>query len=314
MAKFVTVLFRLAVFSVMLLVISVPVGAQQQSEQQEPASAAQEKQQTQAEPAGEAISDPQELGQWWLYSPLKYEPMYPKWLFHAQGYFSYTKLTGNVEGVEYSSELESALRKNRYTTYVLFLLSKTETTESVGGGHTENEDLALMVIERFDLTKRFALNVGMTWERESDRFVKDRFTYFGGPSVLVFEFPRHFLRVGFYYGYDDTQYDNDGLTSNGLPASEDLESDGVMFEQGYRLALTETLSFIESFQYLALFDDDDSYRWTFNPELNLQLTQHFSVFASYKMEEEKTPIFKVVEPIGAEKRDTTFTLGVSVRF
>ncbi len=316
MSKFVTVLARFALMSVVILFVisAVPAGAQEQAEQQKSESATQEEQPTEADPPAEAIPDPQELGPWWLFSALKYEPIYPKWLFHLQGSFTYTKLTGNTEGSIYGGAADFALRKNRYTTHLVYSLSKTDTSSEVEHSTTEDEKQLIFGREQIDLTKRLGITAGTSWERDSTLFLKDRFTHFTGLNVILFDVSKHFLQMAGYYGYDHTQYDNARLTSVGYNTAEDIKSDGVLLSQTYRANFTEQISLTERFGYMAIFDDDDSYRWRLTVTLNANLTKNVSVFANHLLKEEKTPLLETLKPFGAEKRDSETTLGIALHF
>ena len=240
--------------------------------------------------------------------------MSPKWQFHLEGSLAYTKLSGNVEGSDYSGSLNFALRKNRYTTHLNYSLAKTKMIISVGGAALETDKQSLLGREQIDLSKHLAVNIGASWEKDSRFFVKNRYTYFAGLGFIVLDLPKHLLRVGGYFGFDDTQYDNRNLNSLGLPSAKELKSDGLLFEQYYHIMLTPMIYLSETFEYMKIFDDDHSYRWEFSPLLSAKLSEHFSIFANYEIKEEKTPIYEAIKFAGAEKRDTMSTVGFSVNF
>ena len=122
------------------------------------------------------------------------------------------------------------------------------------------------------------------------------------------------LTGGRFYGYDDTQYANKDLHGYGLPSAKELKSDGILFEQYYRISFAPEIFVSEAFEYMMIFDDDHSYRWKFNPRLSVKLSEHLSIFANYEIKEEKTPIYEAIKFAGAEKRDTVSTVGLSVNF
>ncbi|MCP4404990.1 MAG: DUF481 domain-containing protein [bacterium] len=296
--------------------VMVPAEAQE-SEQQAQESAEPEASTESEESSDEAssdIPDPSELGPWWLSNALKYDPIYPNWLFRAQIDFSYNKTTGNTSGYDYSSGVEFVARKNRFSSYVDYSLSKNETTIAVGGATTKINTQVLVVREQIDLLRWLSLNVGMSWERDSPRFLLNRYSYFGGFHLPVFDKPRFLMNAGLYYGYVQTEYANDEMSSIGLPTAENFDSGGVLFRQFLRYSLTPTITFIESFNYMKLFDDDDSYRWRFTPIISVELIKPVSVFAMYDVTEEDTPIYEAIKIAGAEKRDTSLVMGFSIQF
>jgi len=300
----------------LLLLLSLLMGpssssAEQSSEQPKTKETEVKAQKTEK---SESIPDPKTSGPWWRFSSLKYELISPKWLFHFAGNMAYAKLTGNIEGSDLSGSLNFALRKNRYTTHLNYTLAKTKMIISVGGATTETDNQSLLGREQIDLSKHLAVNIGMSWEKDSRFFVKNRYTYYAGLSFIVLDLPKHFLRVGGFYGFDDTQYDNLNLNSLGFPSAKELKSEGLLFEQYYHIMLTPMIILSESFEYMKIFDDDHSYRWKFSPLLSVKLSEHFSIFADYEIKEEKTPIYEDIKVAGAEKRDTRSTIGFSVNF
>jgi hypothetical protein len=287
---------------VLILMLLVPVAS----------IAAEEEKQSSEE---QKIPTPSELGPWWLYSSLKYEPIYPKWLFHLQGNVAYTVLDGNVEADIITSGVALALRKNRFTSYVNYDLSKNKTTIVVGvPSTTKLEQHFLLARERFDLTKRLYAEAGFIRDQDSKVYVKARYTYMAGLGMTILDLPKHLLNASVYYGYSQTEFDNAGLAKMMLPPLDDLKDDGIAVMNYYSLLLSQRANATEQLEYIRLFDEDNSYRLVLKLAFNFALTQNIAIFNQYQIRQEEGPVYDLVKPFGGKKRDTQLTAGIAVNF
>jgi hypothetical protein len=268
------------------------------------------------EASEEAVPDPKELGEWWLKSAREYDPLYPNFLYHIEGDYSFTKLTGNTEATVQQGGAKLVLRMNIFPSWSVYNISKNKTTISTTNTTIETEAQGFFQSVSADLTKRFALDVGMKWSRDQTKYVENRYTYFGGVNATVLDAPIR-LRVGAFYGLEDTSYMNDKLGEL-VPGLEipDYDSTGVLITQELMAPLSKNIIIMESADYLKHFEDDEIYQWNIEVTLSVQITPTISTYAMYKIAHDQNKI--VENPVqalqGYEEEDTTLSIGVNVSF
>lgn len=288
------------------LYFPVPGWAQETQSPQGDDAAAQQEEQPPVAPGRE------ELGTWWLYSSKKIEPIYPLWLFHIEANYALLKQTGNTEGSTQEGKLYLALRKNIATNYVNANLSIIDTTDP--DGDTDTEDIDFSNSLQLDLTSRVYARLGVSWERDTAAYIDSRWIYYGGFGVNVIETAKHVLSLKAYYGYDSIEYTELGKEA-ALLLGVEIEketSDGLLLEQGFQWMLTERITLQELFGYFRYFEDSDKYRWALNLGVTAQVWGPLGVYSNYQIDYDASTTAEIIQ--GYEKRDTSFTIGLSVTF
>lgn len=296
-------MYLLIVFIVTALVTPVSLYAEEKT----PEETTQEAQETQT------IPDREELGSWWRYSAKKLDPVYPKWLFHIEGTYSFTHQTGNTDGSTQEGSARLVLRKNIFTNYLRFNRSASDFTTS-DGDSVDTEKNELNNFLQIDITKKLFGRVGVAWLSDDEEYIEDRYTYFAGIGANVLETPKQTLSLRLYYGYDELDFTDEAKTEASLAGIElkRESSDGLLFEQEYGLALNGRVTFNEMFGYLKFFEESDKYRWVFDVTLAVQVVGPLYIFGNYKIDQNTSETLKILQ--NYEEQDTSLTVGISVSY
>jgi putative salt-induced outer membrane protein YdiY len=265
--------------------------------------------------AEEAIPDPKSLGPWWLYSAKKYDPIYPKWLFHIEGNLSISDMSGNVEGSTYFGSAQVVARKNIFTNTVLYDLMKSDYTTVATGSDVDDEKQLLSDLVRVDLTERLSVQGGLSWVKDTAAYIENRYTYFLGLGYVLLQTPKHFLSVGAYGGFDDVEY-TQKAKSTALELGtviEDEDGNALYGEQRYSWFVTEAISFNEGFKYLQYTEDSDKYRWELNLGVAAQVIGPVAVTANYLIKYDNNPTIREAIPT-YEKEDKILSVGIQVSY
>jgi len=277
------------------------------------------------------ISNGEELGNWWVKNPKKYDPVPRPLLYHIEGSYSYSELGGNIEVKNHKGELELALRKDLFTSITNYAISRSDTDITLSGVSTSVESDYFRQKFRYGLTDWMEAGAGVIWNiTDTAKYLENRLIYYGGVRFTVLDFPSLMIKMGGYYGFSDTEFMNDKITGMRKYADfqpvDDYDSDALYFGQMLKWKISKTVTFSENADYMLLLKDTEYYSWMLKLALNFRLTKHSSFFASYIINYDNNPFVEAVQDyldgrraagdnVGdMETTDTVLAVGVKFSF
>lgn len=230
------------------------------------------------------------------------------WLYNAQG----EKMRAGVWAETHAEKyLEALMRGERYDGFIpdVFRIEENETTLRISTRHHISNELRYAVTPNF-----FLITPGFEWEKDDYSSIENRFTFFAGPGYRFYPRENIILTAFGAFAYEmDKPMEDEFLEF--LAEMELLEFDdgwdnysAYYLGQEFFWQITEILSFMQYFNYLAKFDDSTSYRWDLGLGLNVQVARYVSLNLNYEENYNNQPNYFV------RPRDTSSTVGVQIAF
>ena len=243
--------------------------------------------------AGDLFSNGADLGKWWLQNSKTISPTPDPILYHIEGKYAFNKLTGNADVNVQNVNFSLTLRKKIITSLTMYGENKNEMTISVGKVKTLVKRYDFGEIMTLDITPFISLEGGFLWEENSQKYIMDRYTYFTGFKFQKTFIKRLNLRMGAYFGRDETEYDNEEiikLLPTGVPVQftkiPKYNSNGARLIQHLSFPITKTIFFQQNFDFMQYFENSDYYHWTVDCLVNFVIVKGVSFFVKYKIDYE----------------------------
>lgn len=276
-------------------------------------------------------------GEWWMRSPLSYDPMPTEFLYHIEGQYNYSQSEGNFTRDNHMIESMLVLRKNRYTNYLKYTFEKKHACkpddwigiDSKGNFYIDEKDRELRdtTMQQFEdsvriaLTKRWYLAPGFRWTEDDYLSIKGRYTYYGGVGFRALNEIPFFLTLFAAYGYEEIEYTDDYNSMGWLAKSLGLidyfeegkiRSDKYLLGQYGTWFVTKSLMFDESFEIIGDMEkrDDDKWvwRWTLQCGLKYKLGDYAFLNVKFVESFDKAPM------VMARKRDQSTYIGIQFSY
>ncbi|MDM8523999.1 hypothetical protein QUF80_11585 [Desulfococcaceae bacterium HSG8] len=292
------------------------------------------------------ISNGKSLGRWWLKNAKTYDPMPLPLLYHLEGKYAYAEKSGNIDVENHEATALISLRKGIFTSFTTYSKGKSDVTINLTKDQTSTETGDFMQDFSLALTDRISVQAGMMWNTNSAIYLDDRYTYYGGLQVVLFDSPNLGLSLGGYYGQENNSYMNDKvhddlfgplceITPPGFcDPAEDFDSDGIRVIQRFNATIISTpfVTVWETFDYMSHFDgsdefeDSDYYHWELDLGVSVALSETTSLYVSYNIYYDKNYFFDYInkriktineyEAIMNElkAKDTTLAVGINFSF
>lgn len=274
------------------------------------------------------ISNGKELGPWWRKNAKKYNPLPHPLLYHVKGTYSYSELGGNVEAKTHRGSAELTLRKDLFTSVTTYAVDSRSTTIVLKEKSTDLNNQIFRQGLRMALTDRISSVVGILWETNERKYLKDRFVYYGGVRAMIIDSPKLDLMMGGFYGYTETSYLNENMQEikkySDFPSQDDYDSDSLYFSQKLNWDVTDTISFSERVDYMLFLDDTEYYFAKLKLSISFKLTKSLSFITSYSVNYDNNTFVEAVQDYlsarqasgksAGEMETTDTSLAVGIKF
>ena len=131
--------------------------------------------------------------QWWFTSALA--DTTNRWLFHAEGQYSYSKMTGATDGETQSGGARVAIRKSIFTHQSVYKIDKMNMAlKSLGMSYSTESQVFSDYLD-VDITPLVYGEAGFIWERDNTILLKNRYTGYGGVGVNGVLFEKHSVNM-----------------------------------------------------------------------------------------------------------------------
>jgi len=289
-----------------------------------------------ADVSAQESEKPKDLGNWWLRSPLSYDPMPTQFLYHFDGSYNWTRKTGNDTVDNHRAKANLFLRKERLTSILEYTFDKRNVGKAKDyPDYNENSDIRDDVRHdvhealRFAFAKKLYGTVGGMWMRDELSLIQDRYTYYAGVGGTPLETDKFVVNLFCAYGheeldYTDTYHESADYVMNpakyGDPVTPPKTAEEIDYEEGtrkYELVyvsqsfdwkITDSVSFREGFDIFQDTGDSDKYRWTLDLSFDIPLMNHVSFIPNYHEEYNNEP------GLGVRPRDILIGAGIKISF
>ncbi len=224
---------------------------------------------------------------WWLKSPLDHPELLDKTLYHVEGSYSFTNMTGNIEGDIHKVKLLNFLRYDYFTMHFNFVIDKYNITtfeDNSGKSESENKVSSDLQIAEFaldyDLSKHFNIETGVIWEKDMKQSVLDRWSYYAGFGFNHHFLNNHFLDFTIAGGMVELDY---GLPREILDMF-DVQKDPdayLFFLQSYSWAITKNIMFKEKFHYFPNITESKRFRYSLDVALLFSVWDFLSIMIEH---------------------------------
>ena len=318
------------VFVLMFIMFSVPSSFsadERQSDDKSPiiladASADDKSEETPKLSEESWISNGEKLGEWWIRNPKTFDPVPAPLLYHFEANYSYSEMGGNLDIKNHNGGLKLKLRKQFFTSTSSYKIGKNDTTVNIIGVSTFVENQRFVQAFSYAITDWMQTTGGINWVRDSGKYLRNRWYYFGGAEFALIERPNLILNAGGFYAYLETEYWNDEITMF-YPDFEpvgDYNADDLYVTQMLQWNITDKIVFTENAQYVPSLEDTDYYQWKVDLALKFNLTKHFAFFTSYSINYDNNTFVEAVQnyldqsAYGGEMDTTDTVLAVGINF
>jgi hypothetical protein len=276
------------------------------------------------------ITDGHELGPWWHKNPGFFDPLPRPLLYHLEANISYSKHSGNIDSDDRNAKVGLVLRKDLFTSITTFTLTKKELTKKFTEVETAADAYLFREGLRYALFDKMSAVIGFTKDRNTGKYIDDRFTYFVGARGTFIDEPTLHLWLSGYYGFNEKiSFYNREVQKvpkyKDFPSVKDYDSNAVSLMQELDWKINDMTTFKEDFEYTKMLDDDYSH-WKLSLELGFKLTERTSFITSYSFDYDENLFTDTLKkyldkrtalgkPSGeVEKMDTGFTVGIKIVF
>lgn len=239
--------------------------------------------------------------QWWLYSSLN--DSLDRFLIHVEGQYSYTKISGAIDGKMQSGGVRIAVRKNIITNHTEYILDKMDLTLKMLGMNYSTESQVFTDYINVDITPLLFAEGGFIWERDNSLLIDNRYSFYVGIGVNGLITEKQYLKILAAIGRISQDYvipvDNIDVVKGSYEA--------FYFRQSYKYIIDQRLSVTEQAYYLTNLNSTERYRIGVNLSLSILIVQPVSLILSYAYKYDKES-----QLLGAIPKNTTQTISVNI--
>jgi hypothetical protein len=256
---------------------------------------------------------PQPKSQWWLNSSSEDTSLVGKLLYHVEGTYSFNSLTGNIEGTAHKGNLLNFLRYNMLTLHANYLVDFTDIkkfADNTGKNYqqiTSNRQVAELALD-YDISKLFYAEAGNIWERDLNKSILNRNSYYVGLGVNKNMNNVHILSLMAAGGMVDIKYNLPSEVLNLFNVQK--KPDAYLFVmQSYVWNIIQRLQFNESIKYFPNITETERYRYDVELALNCGVWDFLSFFVSYSYMYDNDS-----KNIDVYTTDTKTSLGIKLQY
>jgi hypothetical protein len=252
---------------------------------------------------------------WWYFSALEDTLDRGKVLYHFDGNLAFNQLSGNIDGTALNTKILNTLRYYSFTLHLDYLIdfAKITTYDDNSGtpASIHNTKTSKQVVEvalDYDLSKIFYIESGMIWERDFNKSILNRNSYYLGLGLNSHINKEHVFSLIAAAGIVDIEYDLPKAVLDNFNVQKKPD-DYLFFIQSYSWTILQNLEFREMFKYFPNISETERYRYELDLSVNSALWEFISVFIAYKYcyDNDAKNIF--IYP-----RDTKLTCGINLQF
>ncbi|HEX2867283.1 MAG TPA: DUF481 domain-containing protein [Ignavibacteriales bacterium] len=241
------------------------------------------------------------MTQWWLGSSLADSTR--GYLFHIEGQYSYSKMSGPIEGEMQSGGLRSAIRINTFTNHIDYSIDKMNLKIQMLRMQYTTESHRLIDYLDFDITRLLYAETGFIWERDNTIFIKNRYSMYAGTGLNGLIAEKHYLKLLVAMGRISPQYS--------IPVDHfdvvKVAYQAFYLRQHYSYVLDRRFTLLEDAYYFTNMNTANRYMLGVNLNLNIGIVDPVSLVLgySYKFDRE-------AELLGAIPKNTNQSIGLLV--
>jgi hypothetical protein len=241
------------------------------------------------------------LPQWWLNSSLA--DTTGRYLFHLEGNYNYTNMTGTVKGQIQSGSATVIIRKDIFTDHTEFYIDKTDLAiQSLG----MNYNVASYTFTEYldvDMTRLLYGEAGYIWERDNTLYLQNRNSLYAGVGLNGLIYEQHYLKILFAIGTINQEYTIPIEYINVVKG----EHSAFYCRQLYKYVVNTVFSFMEEAYYLNYLNYSDRYRLGLGLNLNIAIVKPLSLVLGYNYKFDKENSL-----LGVIPTNTTQTIGFNI--
>lgn len=219
-----------------------------------------------------------------------------------QGSFSYTQMSGNVDGHNIGSNLNAALWGKGFSN-ILFAKSNIQSVES-GGNEVTYTMYDILYLLRVDIA--------------GDLFAVGAFDYEKNEPILIDRVVSGFLGAGYDImakpGHNLSVIAAVGRTSekNTVPVDNPYgDFTSIFLMNSYDVQITEDFSITQKFDFFAPIDDIERRKVTLSLSANTKLFKIFGVSYQFSLNYHNDPLVSLTTMQQNEKMDLTQTIALT---
>jgi hypothetical protein len=239
--------------------------------------------------------------QWWLSSSLI--DTADNYLFHFEGQYSYTKMTGSMDGETHTGGIKVALRKNIFTNQAEYAIDKMNLNIKMLGMYFASETHAFTDYIDIDITPLLFAEGGFIWERDNSLYIKNRYSWYAGGGLNGLIYEKHFLKLLVALGRIDQSYtipvDDIDVVKGAYTA--------FYIRQRYKYQMDERLSILMQAYYLTNINQSERYRLSASMNLIIGIINPVSLVLGYSYKYDKE-----AELLKAGATNTIQSLGINI--
>ena len=239
--------------------------------------------------------------QWWLNSSLA--DSVDEYLFHVEGQYGYTKMSGAIEGEMQSGGAKLALRKNIFTNHTEYMIDKMNLMIKMMGMNYKTESQAFTDFLDVDITRLLYGEAGFIWERDNSLLINNRYSLYAGAGLNGLIAERHYLKILVAAGRINQDYT---IPVNELNVVKGAYT-ALYIRQNYKYVMDQRFSLIEQAYYLTNINYSGRYRMSLSLNLNINIIQPVSLMLGYNYKYDKES-----EILGAVGKNTNQTIGINI--
>jgi hypothetical protein len=238
---------------------------------------------------------------WWLTHSIA--DTTTQYLYHVEVQYSYTKMTGAIEGEIQSGSGNLVIRKNIITLHTLYFLDKTRL--SLKGMKYSIVSHAFTGFLDVGITRLLYFEGGFIWERDNINYILNRYTLYTGIGLNSLLYKQHYLKVLFAAGRINQDY---SIPVDNIDVIKGMHW-AYYINQQYRFIMNSFISFIEQAYYFNNIGYSDRYRLGVILSLNIAVIEpvSFTLGYNYKLDKES-------EYLGGFPTNTRQMIGLHISF
>ncbi|MCX6149603.1 MAG: DUF481 domain-containing protein [Ignavibacteriales bacterium] len=250
-----------------------------------------------AQTASEKMPSPQ----WWLNSSLT--DSVDQYLFHVEGQYSYTKMTGALKNEMHSGSVRLIVRKNIFTNHTDYMIDKMNLMiENLGMSYATESQVFTDYLD-VDITSLLFGEAGFIWERDNTLYLENRYSLYAGIGLNGLIYEKHYLKILVAAGRVNQEYT--------IPVEAYNVAKGAHTEfyirQNYKYVIDQRFSFMEQAYYLTNMTDSKRYRMGVGLNFSIGIIQPVSFVLGYLYKFDKES-----ELLGITAENTTQTIGINI--
>ncbi len=246
-------------------------------------------------------NEPKPSPQWWLGSSLV--DSVDQYLFHVEGAYSFTKMTGSIAGEMHSGSIKAVVRKNIFTNNAEYLIDKMDLNIKMLAMNYITESQVFSDYVDVDISKFLFCEGGFIWERDDALLIKNRYSLYVGLGFNGTIYEKHYLKILTAIGRIDQSY---SIPVDGIDVVKGVHS-VFYLRQTYKYVLDQRFSFMEQAYYLTNTNKYDRYRVGVNLSFYIAVVQPVSIMLGYNYKFDKES-----KLLGAIAENTTQTIGINI--